>query len=190
MHRLDRETSGCLLLAKRRSALRDAARAAPRGPGRQALSHARARAVAEARPQRSRAARHEAASAARPACGSTTGGKAASERVPAHRDARQDRVAARGRASRRAGRIRSACTRRMRATRSQATTDTATPSSTTRCARFGLRRMFLHAHSIAFVWPETGEEFRVDAPLPPELSAVLTALAEGKRGPADRARRA
>jgi 23S rRNA pseudouridine955/2504/2580 synthase len=56
--------------------------------------------------------------------------------------------------------------------------------------RFGLRRMFLHSRSIAFVWPESGEEFSVDVPLPQELSAVLTALAEGKRGPADRARRA
>ena len=56
--------------------------------------------------------------------------------------------------------------------------------------RFGLRRMFLHSRSIAFVWPESGEEFSVDVPLPPELSAVLTALAEGKRGRADRAPRA
>ncbi|HUO67548.1 MAG TPA: RluA family pseudouridine synthase, partial [Gammaproteobacteria bacterium] len=56
--------------------------------------------------------------------------------------------------------------------------------------RFGLHRMFLHSRSIAFVWPESGEEFSVDVPLPPELSAVLTALAEGKHGRADRARRA
>jgi 23S rRNA pseudouridine955/2504/2580 synthase len=56
--------------------------------------------------------------------------------------------------------------------------------------RFGLRRMFLHSRSIAFVWPESGEEFSVDVPLPQELSSVLTALAEGKRAPADRARRA
>jgi 23S rRNA pseudouridine955/2504/2580 synthase len=54
---------------------------------------------------------------------------------------------------------------------------------------FGLRRMFLHSRSIAFVWPESGEEFSVDVPLPEELSAVLTALAAGKRPPADRARR-
>ena len=56
--------------------------------------------------------------------------------------------------------------------------------------RFGLHRMFLHSRSIAFVWPESGEDFSVDVPLPPELSAVLTALAEGKRGRADRAPRA
>jgi 23S rRNA pseudouridine955/2504/2580 synthase len=55
--------------------------------------------------------------------------------------------------------------------------------------RFGLRRMFLHSRSIAFVWPETGEEFSVDVPLPRELADVLTALAVGKRHPADRAPR-
>jgi 23S rRNA pseudouridine955/2504/2580 synthase len=55
---------------------------------------------------------------------------------------------------------------------------------------FGLRRMFLHSRSIAFVWPESGEEFSVDVPLPPELSAVLTVLAEAKRGRADRVPRA
>jgi 23S rRNA pseudouridine955/2504/2580 synthase len=55
--------------------------------------------------------------------------------------------------------------------------------------RFGLRRMFLHSRSIAFVWPESGEEFSVDVPLPQELAAVLTALASGKSGRADRGRR-
>ncbi|HEX5418957.1 MAG TPA: RluA family pseudouridine synthase [Gammaproteobacteria bacterium] len=41
----------------------------------------------------------------------------------------------------------------------------------------GLERMFLHAHSIAFAWPDTGEELAVNAPLPTELAAVLDALA-------------
>jgi 23S rRNA pseudouridine955/2504/2580 synthase len=47
--------------------------------------------------------------------------------------------------------------------------------------RFGLHRMFLHSRSIGFVWPESGEKFSVDVPLPQELSAVLTALAAGQR---------
>jgi 23S rRNA pseudouridine955/2504/2580 synthase len=53
--------------------------------------------------------------------------------------------------------------------------------------RFGLRRMFLHSHSVGFVWPESGEEFSISVPLPRELEAVLMAL----RGPAptDRAPR-
>lgn len=42
---------------------------------------------------------------------------------------------------------------------------------------FGLRRMFLHAASIAFRWPD-GEAFRAEAPLPAELAAVLARLAE------------
>jgi 23S rRNA pseudouridine955/2504/2580 synthase len=45
--------------------------------------------------------------------------------------------------------------------------------------RHGLRRMFLHSHSVAFVWPESGEEFSVSVPLPQELKDVLGALATG-----------
>jgi 23S rRNA pseudouridine955/2504/2580 synthase len=54
---------------------------------------------------------------------------------------------------------------------------------------YGLRRMFLHAHSVEFEWPDTGEAFAVSVPLPPELKAVLTALETGRgRRPADRGR--
>lgn len=45
---------------------------------------------------------------------------------------------------------------------------------------FGLTRMFLHAHSSSFDWPDTGEPFNASAPLPDDLKAVLTAL-EAKR---------
>ncbi len=41
---------------------------------------------------------------------------------------------------------------------------------------FGLGRMFLHAHLLAFEWPESGEPFTASAPLPEDLKAVLTAL--------------
>ena len=55
----------------------------------------------------------------------------------------------------------------------------------------GLKRLFLHAHSVALVWPDTGEELAVSVPLPAELKAVLDAL-EGtvKRRRAGRARSA
>ena len=36
----------------------------------------------------------------------------------------------------------------------------------------GLRRMFLHAHSVSFDWPEGGT-FSVNTPLPPELADVV-----------------
>jgi 23S rRNA pseudouridine955/2504/2580 synthase len=42
---------------------------------------------------------------------------------------------------------------------------------------FGLQRMFLHAHSLAFEWPDSGEPFHASAPLPDDLKSVLTALA-------------
>lgn len=41
---------------------------------------------------------------------------------------------------------------------------------------FGLTRMFLHAHSLSFDWPDTGEPFSASAPLPDDLKDVLTAL--------------
>jgi 23S rRNA pseudouridine955/2504/2580 synthase len=41
---------------------------------------------------------------------------------------------------------------------------------------FGLRRMFLHAHSVSFAWPSSGEPFSASAPLPDELRGVLDRL--------------
>ena len=40
----------------------------------------------------------------------------------------------------------------------------------------GLTRMFLHAHHVSFTWPETGVEFTANAPLPKELAAVIDLL--------------
>jgi 23S rRNA pseudouridine955/2504/2580 synthase len=40
----------------------------------------------------------------------------------------------------------------------------------------GLKRMFLHAHSLSFSWP-LGGEFSINTPLPAELSAFIDALA-------------
>jgi hypothetical protein len=40
----------------------------------------------------------------------------------------------------------------------------------------GLSRMFLHAHHLSFLWPETGVEFSVSAPLPADLAAVIDSL--------------
>jgi 23S rRNA pseudouridine955/2504/2580 synthase len=41
----------------------------------------------------------------------------------------------------------------------------------------GLNRMFLHAHSVSFLWPDSGE-FSVNTPLPPELAATLDKLTD------------
>jgi 23S rRNA pseudouridine955/2504/2580 synthase len=45
----------------------------------------------------------------------------------------------------------------------------------------GLKRTFLHAHSVAFDWPGSGVPFHASAPLPAELAQVLDAL---QRAPA------
>ncbi len=44
-------------------------------------------------------------------------------------------------------------------------------------AQLGLKRMFLHASSVSFTWPDRGTEFSANAPLPPDLGAVIDALA-------------
>jgi 23S rRNA pseudouridine955/2504/2580 synthase len=43
-------------------------------------------------------------------------------------------------------------------------------------AKQGLKRMFLHAHSIAFKHPLTGEPMSISAPLPPDLQKYLDKL--------------
>jgi 23S rRNA pseudouridine955/2504/2580 synthase len=45
----------------------------------------------------------------------------------------------------------------------------------------GLKRIFLHAQSIAFDWPGSGVPFHANAPLPADLVSVLDAIAPKKR---------
>ena len=45
----------------------------------------------------------------------------------------------------------------------------------------GLKRTFLHAQSVAFEWPGSGVPFHVSAPLPAELAAVIDAIQPVKR---------
>jgi 23S rRNA pseudouridine955/2504/2580 synthase len=47
--------------------------------------------------------------------------------------------------------------------------------------RHGLKRTFLHAQSVAFEWPGSGVPFHASAPLPAELAAVLDAITPVKR---------
>ena len=52
--------------------------------------------------------------------------------------------------------------------------------------RHGLKRTFLHAQSVAFEWPGSGVPFHASAPLPGELTAVLDAITPMKRRAAPR----
>lgn len=45
-----------------------------------------------------------------------------------------------------------------------------------RLRELGLRRLFLHAHRLDFTWPDTGKRFSVQAELPDALQAVLNRL--------------
>jgi 23S rRNA pseudouridine955/2504/2580 synthase len=49
-------------------------------------------------------------------------------------------------------------------------------------AQLGLKRMFLHAHSLSFSWPD-GAEQSFSAPLPDELRAILDQLSSGRARP-------
>lgn len=52
--------------------------------------------------------------------------------------------------------------------------------------RHGLKRTFLHAQSLAFDWPGSGVPFHVSAPLPTELATVLDAITPLRRRPTKR----
>jgi len=56
--------------------------------------------------------------------------------------------------------------------------------------RLGLKRTFLHAQSVAFDWPATSVPFHVSCPLPPELAAVIDAITPSRRATAAPARKA
>ncbi|MGA1730551.1 MAG: RluA family pseudouridine synthase [Steroidobacteraceae bacterium] len=45
-----------------------------------------------------------------------------------------------------------------------------------RLRELGLRRLFLHAHRLEFVWPDTGQRCEWTSPLPAELESVLERL--------------
>ncbi|HKE44497.1 MAG TPA: RluA family pseudouridine synthase [Steroidobacteraceae bacterium] len=53
----------------------------------------------------------------------------------------------------------------------------------------GLHRMFLHATAVSFTWPETEREFNLSVPLDDELKVVLDRLATARPGPRGAARR-
>ncbi len=57
-----------------------------------------------------------------------------------------------------------------------------------RMRELGLARMFLHSHRISFDWPNGGD-FSANAPLPADLAAVLDALGESTSAKSSRRRR-
>jgi len=61
-------------------------------------------------------------------------------------------------------------------------------AANTMLRELGLRRMFLHAHSVSLDWPQGGQ-LSISAPLPAELKAVLDALTAPGQKPGPRAGR-
>lgn len=187
VHRLDRATSGCLLVAKRRSALRTVHAllregqvekryfTLVQGRWRQSVAEVSAPLVTKRGPGESRVR-------------VSTGGKEARssfrliETVGASASLLEVAIAT--------GRTHQIRVHAAHLGHPVAGDDRyGDPEFNASLERHGLRRMFLHSHSIAFVWPESGEEFSVSVPLPQELKDVLTAIAEDRAPRADRARR-
>lgn len=50
---------------------------------------------------------------------------------------------------------------------------------------YGLARLALHAESLAFVHPTTGQRMRIEAPLPPDFANCLAMLASDVRVPSE-----
>ena len=61
-------------------------------------------------------------------------------------------------------------------------------AANTMLRELGLRRMFLHAHSVSLDWPQGGQ-LSISAPLPAELKAVLDALTAPGQKPGSKAGR-
>lgn len=173
-HRLDRMTSGCLIVAKRRSALRTLHRLFRDG-----LVDKRYLALVEGQWQHG-AVTIDAALAARPEHARAKvvvdelGKRAVSEfRLVEH----YGRVA-----SLLEVRIATGRTHQIRVHAAHAGHPIAgderygSDRFNARLAKLGLRRMFLHAHTISFDWPDSGETFSFSAPLPDELRTVLDRL--------------
>jgi 23S rRNA pseudouridine955/2504/2580 synthase len=55
-----------------------------------------------------------------------------------------------------------------------------------RMRELGLARMFLHSHIMSFDWPHQGGLFSASAPLPPELAAVLDRMGDNVRAAGSR----
>jgi len=174
VHRLDRGTSGCLLIAKRRSALR-----ALHGVLRQGGMEKRYLALLKG------AWKHGSLSLNVPL---SRGGRS---------DGRLVQVAASGKAAQSDFRVIE--TYGSLATLMEVTIPTGRthqirvhaahvghpvagdtrygdPEFNDAMAGFGLQRMFLHAHTLAFTWPDSGEPFMVSAPLPDDLRRVQERL--------------
>jgi 23S rRNA pseudouridine955/2504/2580 synthase len=176
IHRLDRETSGCLLVAKRRSALRSL-----HGLMREQSIHKRYVALVQGYwPRRVR----------------TVEAPLTTQRVSGEARVRVDSAGKEARSHfqplRRYGKFATLVSVAIETGRTHQIRVHAAHSG---CAvagdeRYGsasfalelqalrLHRMFLHASEIGFVWPDTGQPFGLCVPLPPELASVITALEE------------
>ena len=191
VHRLDRDTSGCLLVARRRSALRACTRCCAktqfekrylvlvRGKWElgQKLIDAPLRTDTRVGGERTVQCARERQGGA--------------HRIPPGRAVRRSAPRCWRRRCRPGARTRSACMRRTAGHPVAGDDKYGDADFNEQLRELGLTRMFLHAHSCAFAWPG-GSEVSLSAPLPAELKALLDQLAghrSGRRAPGRRGAR-
>lgn len=173
-HRLDRETSGCLLIAKRRSVLHTLhALLRDRRIEKRYLAL-----VAGAWPRKLRTVAApldvtKAGAQARVRVG-VDGKEAQTEFVPLKRFGRSATLVA---VRLETGRTHQIRVHAAHAGHAVVGDERYAPARVNRqFETLGLRRMFLHAATLSFVWPDTGEPFGLGVPLPRELNEFLASL--------------
>lgn len=173
VHRLDRDTSGCLMVAKRRSALRDLQELQRRGEIQKrywallAGSWRRGRETVEA-PLRKN---------------TLSGGERIVRVDPQGKPARTrfERLQRFNDSTLVQAELDTGRTHQIRVHAAHLGTPILGDSkygdatANKRYRQLGLKRLFLHARSLAFRWP-SGQRFQVEAPLPEELQALLDRL--------------
>ena len=188
VHRLDRDTSGCLLIARRRSSLR-----ALHALMREGLVEKRYLALLAGRWPHGRGHRIDVALKTRQLQGgermvrAQPGGKAAlSVFTPVEFYKRATLVEV----DLKTGRTHQIRVHAQHAGHPVAGDDKYGDRAFNREMReLGLTRMFLHATAVSFTWPDKERQFSVSVPLDPELKAVLDRLVTARSSPRDAVRR-
>jgi 23S rRNA pseudouridine955/2504/2580 synthase len=176
VHRLDRDTSGLLVVAKKRSALTELQRADPRGQAGEALPDPagrrhRPKPFSVDAPLR----KFELQGGERMVRVDPVEGKALAQPLPAPEPARRPQLRRSPHRHRPHAPDPRAC-RSTVATRWRWTRSTASARPTRLLKAAGLKRLFLHAASLKFALKDGTEPYVLSAPLPAELKAVLDTL--------------
>lgn len=173
VHRLDRDTSGCLMVAKRRSALRDLQELQRRGAIQKRYRALLAGSWRQGRETVEAPLKKNVLSGGERVVRVDPTGKAARTRF--------ERLQRFGDSTLVEAELDTGRTHQIRVHAAHLGTPIlgdpkyGDEAANRHYRELGLRRLFLHAYSLAFTWPD-GKRFKVEAPLPDELQQILHKL--------------